>query len=162
MKKCSKCQQPGSFYKDKNAAGGYRSICNACDKAKAKIWNKKNHVKHAEHEKKHRSDNPDRVKANKNKYVKSNPRAIKDSWLKYTYGLGIEEYELMKSNQGDRCAICCKHEDDLYKDLCVDHCHVSGKVRKLLCAKCNSALGFLDENIQNAKNLLKYLEDHNG
>jgi hypothetical protein len=163
MKKCRKCEKDDvSFYKDKNASDGYRSICKACDIEKAKTWNKKNHKKHAAHEEKYRLENPTKMKLNKSKYVTSNQRSVKNSSLKYNYDINIDRFELMKAEQGFSCAICNKHENDLSRPLCVDHSHFTGKVRSLLCAHCNSALGLIEENVDTAKKLVKYLEDHNG
>lgn len=160
MKTCSKCNQPGSFYKDKNAAGGFRAVCKTCDKAKASNWNKANADKHADHEKNYRQSNVDQMKANKKRYYENNSRSVKNSALKYNYGLSIEEFDLMKSNQNNSCNLCKRDESELDRPLCVDHCHTSGKVRSLLCAQCNSALGLIKENIETAKNLLAYLELH--
>jgi len=162
MKKCSKCKQPGSFYKDKNASGGFRSICKTCDKAKASRWNKANSERHTEHEKSYRESNRDQMRLNKKNYVSSNPRSVKNSGLKFNYGIDINQYDLMKSQQNNCCAICFKNEDELPRDLCVDHCHKTGKIRKLLCARCNSALGFIDDNVDFANRLHEYLKEHNG
>ena len=44
------------------------------------------------------------------------------------------------------------------RGLCVDHCHASGKVRGLLCRKCNMGLGLYDENPEFVRAALAYLE----
>jgi Recombination endonuclease VII len=59
------------------------------------------------------------------------------------YGMSLPEYELRLARQNGVCAICRKNPKGL---LCVDHCHVTGKVRGLLCRKCNTALGFYDDD----------------
>lgn len=72
------------------------------------------------------------------------------NWMKYAYGITIEEYEKMALAQDNKCSICGKEEDVKHqsgktKRLAVDHCHISGKVRSLLCTNCNTGLGkFLD------------------
>jgi Recombination endonuclease VII len=65
------------------------------------------------------------------------------SELRRRYGISLEEYELRLALQNGVCAICNKKPKGL---LCVDHCHVTGKVRGLLCKKCNSGLGFCDDD----------------
>jgi recombination endonuclease VII len=60
--------------------------------------------------------------------------------LAQVYGLSQQDYDAMLAHQGGVCAICEKRSD---KPLFVDHCHVTGKVRGLLCRNCNSALGFM-------------------
>lgn len=44
---------------------------------------------------------------------------------------------------------------------CVDHCHTTGKIRGALCAKCNSAEGYLKSDVEIVRNLLNYLENAN-
>lgn len=160
VKTCSKCNKPGSFYKDKNATGGFRAICKTCDKAKASNWNKRNADKHADHEKNYRQSNVHQMKVNKKKYYENNPRSVKNSALKYNYGLSIEQFDLMKAEQDNSCKICKRKESELDRPLCVDHSHATGKVRNLLCAHCNSALGLIREDIKTVKSMLSYLELH--
>src|SRR5215470_12521045 len=70
------------------------------------------------------------------------------------YGMSLLEYQLRLMLQNGVCAICNKKPNGL---LCVDHCHVTGKVRGLLCRKCNSALGFYDDDPKLAQAGADYL-----
>ena len=45
---------------------------------------------------------------------------------------------------------------------CVDHCHTTGKIRGALCAKCNSAEGYLKSDVEIVRNLLNYMERADG
>ena len=61
-------------------------------------------------------------------------------WLLETvYGITTEQYEDMLARQDGRCGICGRRPKG---SLCVDHCHSTRQVRKLLCRNCNSMLGF--------------------
>lgn len=83
-------------------------------------------------------------------------RAV-DSRLKIVYGISIEVYNEMFTTQSGRCAICKIHQSELNKNLAVDHCHTTGKVRGLLCAKCNTGIGLLQEDIAILAESIKYL-----
>ena len=63
--------------------------------------------------------------------------------LKQTYGLTLEQYDEMLEQQDSVCAICGETNLD-GKRLYVDHNHETGKVRGLLCLKCNNRLGVLE------------------
>ena len=69
--------------------------------------------------------------------------------------MSVEDYTAMLARQGGACAICHRKSRQV---LCVDHCHVSAKVRGLLCGKCNSGLGFFDENPSLMRTATAYLE----
>jgi hypothetical protein len=60
--------------------------------------------------------------------------------LKRLYGLTIEQYDAMLVLQDGRCAICNRRPLMAQPDLAVDHDHVTGKVRGLLCGRCNHDL----------------------
>src|SRR5574343_1369234 len=72
------------------------------------------------------------------------------------YGLSHNDYAKLIDEQGDVCAICGGVDEDKY--LAVDHCHDSGKVRGLLCSRCNQGLGSFRDSVFNLKNAIKYLE----
>lgn len=61
------------------------------------------------------------------------------------YGLTLEQYEFLLSDQGGRCAICGSTENSGVA-LGVDHDHRSGVVRGLLCDPCNIGIGGLRED----------------
>jgi hypothetical protein len=84
----------------------------------------------------------------------SQSRARRAHVLKHKYGISLLEYELRLALQNGACAICEKKPKRL---LCVDHCHVTGKVRGLLCSKCNSALGFYGDDPKLAQAGADYL-----
>jgi hypothetical protein len=63
------------------------------------------------------------------------------------YKLSHPEFEKMFEHQNKCYAICIEPlRDKSATGLNVDHCHVSGKVRGLLCHRCNIIVGFLDKD----------------
>jgi hypothetical protein len=88
---------------------------------------------------------------NKDKY--------RDTYMKRVYGVSLEEYEAMSDEQNGLCYIC-NQPPTSEKRLAIDHCHDSGRVRRLLCTKCNTALGLLNENVDIMKKLIHYVEEH--
>jgi hypothetical protein len=64
---------------------------------------------------------------------------------------------LLRHQQG-RCAIC-GHEglDKRGRRLAVDHCHATGKVRGLLCSRCNTALGMIGDTLDAAMKFVRYI-----
>lgn len=95
---------------------------------------------------------------------KNNPLQDRKNKLKSQYGITLDEYDLIFDEQGGLCAICGKAEESRNNQgvigrLQVDHDHETGKVRGLLCQKCNRGLGFFDDNISKLINAAKYLEE---
>jgi len=78
--------------------------------------------------------------------------------LKRYYGIKQEDYEQMYENQKGKCAICGKHQSELKNRLSVDHNHITGKVRGLLCHSCNVSLGHAREDINVLLNMIVYLK----
>lgn len=81
-------------------------------------------------------------------------RAIELNWRAYSlqarsekalaaFGLTQDDYLQLLAAQGGRCAICCSATS---KQLSIDHDHVTGKVRGLLCMACNTGLGQFKDN----------------
>jgi hypothetical protein len=78
----------------------------------------------------------------------------KDISLKKRYGLTLEEFNSIRLSQMNVCAICKKS-----MKLVVDHCHISGRIRGLLCSNCNTGIGLLREDTDILKSAIDYLND---
>lgn len=80
------------------------------------------------------------------------------------YGITEEDFSRLMEAQGGVCAICGQPEWVTRKDgkirlLCVDHDHVTGRVRGLLCANCNRAIGLMDDDADRLKKAIYYLTE---
>ena len=94
-------------------------------------------------------------------WVKQNKEKTKQFKRKDTlrkYGLSLEDFNNMLVSQGGVCKIC--GTDNKGRLLCVDHDHITGKVRALLCNNCNTGLGMLKDNILILEKALEYLKQH--
>lgn len=73
-----------------------------------------------------------------------------------TYGITGDDYESLLARQGGKCAICRARPKS--KRLAVDHNHVTGAVRGLLCSRCNhDLLGSAWDSLALATALWHYL-----
>ena len=68
------------------------------------------------------------------------------------YKLKLTQDEVNQLLKPGKCANCGSTEK-----LCIDHCHETEKPRGLLCHKCNTALGLLDDDVQKILGLSQYL-----
>jgi hypothetical protein len=138
----------------KNLNGTYRWRCKNCGYALRLKW---------------MAENKDKVKKQQNKYDSTNKKRTLYRWKRYLYknfNLTIEQYKKMFLEQNNTCLICKKHESRLaYKKnikakLCVDHCHKTGKIRGLLCWRCNGLLGMAQDTIPILEEAINYLKNH--
>lgn len=81
------------------------------------------------------------------------------------YGLTADKFFAMLKAQGGECAIC-RHKPsrrgrrEEWTQLVIDHCHKTGKVRALLCQRCNCLLGFAKDDINCLVSAIAYLEKY--
>ena len=78
--------------------------------------------------------------------------------LKHTYGITLEQYDDMLGSQEYGCAICGSSEPGGIGRFHVDHDHITGKVRGLLCNKCNLGLAGFRDNIEFLVKAIEYLK----
>lgn len=92
------------------------------------------------------------------------PDRQKDTVLKKTYGISIEQYRDLIAAQNGCCAVCKKPETLIKKGklllLCVDHDHETNAVRGLLCNLCNRAIGLFCDEPDNLEAGAAYLRKH--
>jgi hypothetical protein len=74
----------------------------------------------------------------------------RDAFLRATYGITQSDFDRMKNEQNGVCYLCGQPETAMRagkpRELCVDHNHLTGKVRHLLCLDCNFMVGHSREN----------------
>ena len=90
-------------------------------------------------------------------YRKANYDSIRKRQLMEKFGISLEKYNEIFKKQKGVCAICSQ-KCETGKQLAVDHCHKTGKVRGLLCQPCNTALGKFREKVEYIANAIEYLE----
>lgn len=104
-------------------------------------------------------------KREKEKQAKAKYRASKgkdverNGTLLRLYGITLEQYKQLETNQRGLCAVCEKPEK-FKRNLAVDHCHKTGKVRQLLCADCNTSIGKFEDNPELLEKAAAYLRKH--
>lgn len=148
MKRCSKCGELKAleqFYAAKGCKDGLRGDCKACfsARAKARYSAKSDEIK--EYVNTWRRENREHVRAWQKQYNAGRKRENRDTHLRRTFGITIEEFDAMLAAQGGGCAICGRAAPE-GTSLHVDHEHETGVVRGLLCFTCNGALGMFTEN----------------
>jgi ribosomal protein L34E len=84
-------------------------------------------------------------------------RRSRRNHLKSRYGISVEQYNKMLESQDNKCAIC-GDECPTGRSLAVDHDHDTGRVRGLLCSRCNIGIGQL-KNIANLAKAIEYLDN---
>ena len=133
-KKCCKCKTEThitKFYKNRCKKDGLDTLCKVCRNIATALTTK---------------NKPNEQKA---RHLKSR--------LKIEYGITPEDFNRMLLEQDNKCASCGKTTEENVKRLCVDHDHITGRVRALLCDDCNVALGRLNDNADKAKAILAYI-----
>lgn len=146
MKGCTKCQtvKPlDEFGPHKRMRLGRNSICKACCAKLRREGYKKD---------------PERYKAAKKRSEQKNPGKIRNRLLKWNHGIDADQYALMLQMQGGKCAICNLLKTSSVPNFAVDHSHLTGRIRGLLCAKCNTALGLFQDRIDILLKAKRYLE----
>lgn len=112
-----------------------------------------------------------RTKDKRAKYLEENKDVVakrkRSYYLRSTFGITIEQYDEMEASQGGLCAICREPEivadpknPAVMKRLAVDHNHDSGKIRGLLCQRCNMGLGYFRDNDRLLNLAADYLQSH--
>jgi Autographiviridae endonuclease VII len=78
---------------------------------------------------------------------------IRNSHLKRTYGITLEEFDKRLDEQGKVCALCGRGD----REFCVDHCHTTLKIRGIICRQCNSGLGQFNDDPNLLEKAIIYL-----
>ena len=167
MKTCSKCQQTlpfSAFHANARARDGCASYCKACALAVYTAWRKANPTKRARAQRAYHSRHRTTLAAQRRARRAANPQKAataqrilaRRSRLK-KYGLTEESFAAKLAKQNAMCALCDKSLT--ITTAVLDHCHVTGRVRDLLCFTCNASLGHIERSgfLERA---IAYIERH--
>lgn len=78
--------------------------------------------------------------------------------IRNTLGATPEMYDAMYVSQGGKCAICATTEPGGRRTrFSIDHCHITGAIRGLLCVACNSGLGYFRDDKDRLTTAISYL-----
>lgn len=141
MKVCTKCgvEKPiDEFHRRARAKDGRQTRCKLCQRADTYAW---------------RDQNPDRYRAIA---ARSYARVGQHRQRERLYGLSQANFEAAVRAQAGVCAIC---QDPPDRDvLDVDHDHLTGQIRGLLCRACNTALGKFRDSPELLATAIAYLD----
>lgn len=125
-------------------------------------YHTKNPGKRAKFSARWQRNNPGKRKDDRKKWIENNPeqyaRMLKNSRLKSTFGITLEQFDEMLRSQGYACAICGNGKAGGQGTFHVDHDHETKKVRGLLCNHCNTALGLFKDNLVILRSAMMYLK----
>jgi Recombination endonuclease VII len=134
MKTCATCELDKSkseFYKRSQSPDGLHYHCKDCSRIKRNSYN--------------------------NDKVSKDPEFFRKYTILRTAklaGISLDEFYEVLKNQDGKCKICNKTSS---KNLCIDHCHVTGKFRGLLCRNCNTLLGHAKDSVEILQSAISYL-----
>ena len=125
------------------------------NKAKAKEWREANKDRLRAYMAVWRDTHREHMREQAARWRAANPKRWRNRVLMQKYGITQRDYLDMVIGQAGRCLVCGKVPTD---DLVVDHNHDTGKVRGLLCQRCNRMLGHVDESADVLRSAIRYLE----
>jgi hypothetical protein len=132
---CSKCKVEKNldmFCKSKNGKYGHHHYCKDCLSENKKI---------------------------SYDYDKGRDRRLRSKW-----SIASQDLNNMFEKQEKKCKICgsVKESVSTKGGLIIDHDHVSGKFRGLICSKCNNLLGACSDSVDVLVSAIEYLEESRG
>lgn len=130
-KDCKKLKAVTEFHVNRATSDGRHYYCKSCQNDRGGKWRK----------------------ANPEKAREAVRQSYKRNRLSQVYGIDRTEYEAMLEKQKGKCPICTKR----LRRPSIDHCHITGKVRGVLCRHCNSSLSVFEKDPSAVDRLISYL-----
>ena len=144
-KRCPNCgvvKDVSGFNKNKTEKDGLQSHCKEC----RKIYYQAHKTELIKYSRKYNRTHKDKILKQQREYSRTEKGKLirRKQDLKKSYNITLEDYDHMFEQQKGVCAICGK-VDVTGRRLAVDHDHKTGKVRGLLCTRCNVRVGILED-----------------
>ena len=154
---CGERKSPNEFARDQRSPDGHAWRCRTCAKADHARWRNENrdHVRDTSRgiARRAQKNDPDRIRTN-----------LRRSRLK-KYNLSETGLLTMWNSQAGKCAICTSSitingSRRNKSGAQIDHCHLTGKLRSLLCTRCNTGLGNFKDDRKILLSAVTYLAVH--
>jgi len=145
MKTCTKCgftKKLDEFHIRVYSPDGRETRCKECLSKKNSVWAKENPEKKLAKDRRNRPHYSERAR---------------ERHLMKNYGISVADKIAMISRQGNKCPICLS--DIELANGRVDHNHITGEIRGILCSKCNTGIGQLRDSPVIILSAFKYLTE---
>ena len=160
-KVCKKCHESKDEKKFslRSDTGKRRGVCSSCRSSTPSRDPEVQRRYKLDHYYRHLKANQARSRA----WNQAHPDQRLETSLRYRFGITKKQFDAMVGEQKELCAACQLPETATdsrtgkLRRLHVDHNHETGKVRGLLCTRCNLAVGYLKDDPQRAQGILTYL-----
>lgn len=147
---CKEVKGPEGFPRDRGRRDGRGTLCLVCQAQATRYYQS--------------IADPAEVKRRKRADFQNNRETYRRAQLRMNFGITLERYREVHDEQDGVCAICGEPETATVRGrvlvLAVDHDHVTGKVRQLLCGACNKAVGFFRDSPDLMRRAAAYIENH--
>lgn len=148
-KRCGVTQSLEMFFLHPKGRDGRSSRCKRCISNQRKQQRKALSAEQKEKIRAHKriynriwsKRNPEKMRAKQKRLRARHPERYRGYFRKSTYGVTEEVFKQMQESQAGRCALCKKE-----RRLVIDHDHITGAVRKLLCYRCNLLVGIFESS----------------
>ena len=139
---CGEWKLLDDFYAMAGMRDGHRNECKECNLAEKRRRYEADPAKYKAMVKRWQQANAERLNAYRREYnaTPGRKRALRDGYYRRTFGISADDFDGLLGEQGGGCAICgCVPEREASFHL--DHDHVTGEVRGILCLSCNQGVG---------------------
>lgn len=145
-KQCTGCntrKELDAFPRRAKGKHGRDSKCQVCHNESVTTWRAENKERWGRYMKEYRKKNADRIR-----------ESDRRRWLMTKYGITPKEYDELLVKHDSNCHVCHKPS---FGRLIVDHDHVTGQIRGLLCHGCNLGIGHLQDDPEVMASALDYV-----
>jgi hypothetical protein len=158
---CRKVKPLNDYHASINTADGRQARCRVCKLNDNRAWREANKGKVSQCKRNYAVRNWAAIRKRQKEYMstrKVEAAEYRRRWnLSKRYGITVDRFTEMLDSQGGACAVCGKTQGRQV----VDHDHVTGKVRGILCVRCNVSIGGLGDNAEGLMRAICYLEKAN-
>lgn len=147
LKKCGACKELKALEHFQFSVGRFYSSCKPCHSKRVAAWRAK--------------QDPIQLREKQRasaKRLKDKRKLTSKAKHLQRYNISVEQWATILAEQDFSCGICKKHYSSFDRSLAVDHDHITGKVRGLLCFSCNTGLGHFKDNTLALIQAVKYLK----